>query len=94
MMLHHKEIIPNIRFTKANPKIDFLALKMQVQTEVCVGFVLVEVWSAHKMLAPISWRVSRAEMAASDGAWVTSISSYGVGGSNAHIVLESVENRR
>lgn len=30
-------------------------------------------------------------MAASDGAWVTSISSYGVGGSNAHIVLETAE---
>lgn len=30
-------------------------------------------------------------MAAADGAWVTSISSYGVGGSNAHIVLESAE---
>lgn len=35
LMLHHKEIIPNIRFNKANPKIDFPALKMQVQTEVC-----------------------------------------------------------
>lgn len=34
-MLHHKEIIPNIRFNKANPKINFPALKMQVQTEVC-----------------------------------------------------------
>jgi len=31
-------------------------------------------------------------MAASDGAWVTSISSYGVGGSNAHVVLESAES--
>ena len=30
-------------------------------------------------------------MAASDGKWVTSVSSYGVGGSNAHIVLESAE---
>ncbi|KAI9458237.1 putative nonribosomal peptide synthetase, partial [Boletus coccyginus] len=70
LMLHHKEIIPNIRFTKANPKIDFPALKMQVQTE----------------LESIT-----AEMAASDGAWVTSISSYGVGGSNAHVVLESAE---
>ena len=39
LMLHHKEIIPNIRFTKANPKIDFPALKMQVQTEVRVLLV-------------------------------------------------------
>ena len=30
-------------------------------------------------------------MAAADGAWVTSVSSYGVGGSNAHLVMESVE---
>lgn len=30
-------------------------------------------------------------MAAADGAWVSSVSSYGVGGSNAHVVLESVE---
>ncbi|KIJ63457.1 polyketide synthetase [Hydnomerulius pinastri MD-312] len=70
MMLHHKEIIPNIRFTKANPKIDFPALKMQVQTEL-------------ESVSP--------EMAARDGKWVTSISSYGVGGSNAHIVMETAE---
>ncbi|KAI9455958.1 hypothetical protein HD554DRAFT_2317618 [Boletus coccyginus] len=70
LMLHHKEIIPNIRFTKVNPKIDFPALKMQVQME----------------LESIT-----AGMAASDGTWVTSISSYGVGGSNAHAVLESAE---
>ncbi|KAF9228933.1 putative nonribosomal peptide synthetase [Gyrodon lividus] len=70
MMLHHKEIIPNIRFTKANPKIDFPALKMQVQTEL-------------ESVTP--------EMAAKDGKWVTSISSYGVGGSNAHVVLETAD---
>ncbi|KAF9241407.1 putative nonribosomal peptide synthetase [Melanogaster broomeanus] len=70
MMLHHKEVIPNIRFAKANPKIDFPALKMQVQTEL-------------EKVTP--------EMAANDGKWVTSISSYGVGGSNAHIVLETAE---
>ncbi|KIK92693.1 hypothetical protein PAXRUDRAFT_146735 [Paxillus rubicundulus Ve08.2h10] len=70
MMLHYKEIIPNIRFTKANPKIDFPALKMQVQTEL-------------ESVTP--------EMAAKDGKWVTSISSYGVGGSNAHIVMETAE---
>ncbi|KAL4075275.1 hypothetical protein V8B97DRAFT_2022271 [Scleroderma yunnanense] len=70
MMLHHKEIIPNIRFKKANPKIDFPALKMQVQTEL---------------------ESIRPEMAAKDGKWVTSISSYGVGGSNAHIVMETAE---
>ncbi|KAI6142295.1 putative nonribosomal peptide synthetase [Pisolithus thermaeus] len=70
MMLHHKEIIPNIRFQKANPRIDFPSLKMKVQTEL-------------EKISP--------EMAAKDGKWVTSISSYGVGGSNAHVVLETVE---
>ena len=70
MMLYHKEIIPNIRFQKANPKIDFPALKMQVQTEL---------------------EAIKPKMAAKDGKWVTSISSYGVGGSNAHIVLETAE---
>ncbi|KAG6333238.1 hypothetical protein ID866_5853, partial [Astraeus odoratus] len=70
MMLHHKEIIPNIRFQKANPKIDFPALKMQVQTEL-------------EKISP--------EMAARDGKFVTSVSSYGVGGSNAHVVLETAE---
>ncbi|EIW85666.1 ketoacyl-synt-domain-containing protein [Coniophora puteana RWD-64-598 SS2] len=34
MMMHHKEIIPNIRFKSANPKIDFANGKMKVQTEV------------------------------------------------------------
>jgi acyl transferase domain-containing protein len=29
------------------------------------------------------------EMAAEDGKWVASVSSYGVGGSNAHVVVES-----
>ncbi|KAH7918142.1 ketoacyl-synt-domain-containing protein, partial [Leucogyrophana mollusca] len=70
LMLHHKEIIPNIRFTKANPKIDFVSLKMKVQTEL-------------ENITP--------EMAAKDGKWVTSISSYGVGGSNAHVVMETFE---
>ena len=70
MMLHQKEIIPNIRFQKANPKIDFPALKMQVQTEL---------------------EAIKPEMAARDGKWVTSVSSYGVGGSNAHVVLETAE---
>jgi len=35
LMLKHKEIIPNIRFNKPNPKIDFKKWLMQVQTEVC-----------------------------------------------------------
>ena len=34
LMLKHKEIIPNIRFNKPNPKIDFNTLLMKVQTEV------------------------------------------------------------
>jgi Polyketide synthase modules and related proteins len=33
LMLHHKEIIPNIRFTKPNPKIQFGKGMMKVQTE-------------------------------------------------------------
>ena len=70
MMLHHKEITPNICFQKANLKIDFPALKMQVQTEL---------------------EAIKPEMAANDGKWVTFISSYGVGSSNVHIVLETAE---
>ncbi|KAH7905697.1 thiolase-like protein, partial [Hygrophoropsis aurantiaca] len=70
LMLHHKEIIPNIRFTKANPKIDFVNSRMKVQTEL-------------EKITP--------DMAAKDGKWVTSISSYGVGGSNAHVVVETFE---
>ena len=70
MMLHHKEIIPNIHFQKVNPKIDFPALKMQVKTEL---------------------EAIKPEVMAKDRKWVISISSYGVGGSNAHIVLETVE---
>ncbi|KAH7911096.1 thiolase-like protein [Hygrophoropsis aurantiaca] len=40
LMLHHKEIIPNIRFNSPNPKIDFAGGKMRVQTEVwsSIGF--------------------------------------------------------
>ncbi|KIJ60828.1 polyketide synthetase [Hydnomerulius pinastri MD-312] len=68
MMLHHHEIIPNIRFNTPNPGIDFVGGKMRVQTE------LEEMTFA---------------MAANDGKWITSVSSYGVGGSNAHVVLES-----
>ncbi|EMD32324.1 PKS/NRPS enzyme [Gelatoporia subvermispora B] len=33
-----------------------------------------------------------AEMAGKDGKWVTSVSSYGVGGANAHVVLETFES--
>ena len=70
MMLHHKEIIPNICFQKANPKINFPDLKMQVQTEL---------------------EAIKPEVMAKDRKWVISISSYGVGGSNAHIVPETAE---
>jgi len=70
LMLHNKEIIPNIRFTKPNPKIDFVGGMMKVQTE----------------LEKIS-----TDMAAPDGKFVASVSTYGVGGANAHIVVESFE---
>ncbi|KAG6329538.1 hypothetical protein ID866_9551, partial [Astraeus odoratus] len=70
MMLHHKEIVPNICFQKANPNIDFPALKMQVQKEL-------------ENVSP--------EMAAKDGKFVASVSSHGFGGSNAHVVLETVD---
>ncbi|KAF9223007.1 ketoacyl-synt-domain-containing protein, partial [Gyrodon lividus] len=68
MMLHHQEIVPNIRFNTPNPGIDFVGGKMRVQTEL--------------------ERLS-SEAAAEDGKWVASVSSYGVGGSNAHVVVES-----
>lgn len=71
MMLSHKEIIPNIRLNRPNPKIDFEKGMMKVQTEL-------------EKITP--------EMAAKDGKWVTSISSYGVGGSNAHVVIESFDS--
>jgi acyl transferase domain-containing protein len=70
LMLHHKEIIPNIRFNKPNPKIDFVKGMMQVQTEL-------------EKMTP--------EMAAPDGHWVASVSTYGVGGANAHVVVETFE---
>jgi acyl transferase domain-containing protein len=69
--LRHKEIVPNIRFTPPNPKVDFVGGKMRVQTEL------------EKVTL---------EMAARDGKWLTSISSYGVGGAHAHIVLESIDS--
>jgi len=70
LMLNHKEIIPNVRFNKPNPKIDFVGGMMKVQTEL-------------EDISP--------EMAASDGKFVTSISTYGLGGANGHVVLESLE---
>ena len=70
LMIHNKEIIPNIRFTKPNPKIDFVGGMMQVQTEL-------------EKMSP--------DMAASDGKFVASVSTYGVGGANAHVVVESFE---
>ena len=69
-MLHNKEIIPNIRFNKPNPKIDFVGGMMKVQTEL-------------EKITP--------DMAAADGKYVTSVSTYGVGGANAHVVIESFE---
>ena len=70
LMIHNKEIIPNIRFTKPNPKIDFVGGMMKVQTEL-------------EKISP--------DMAASDGKFVASVSTYGVGGANAHVVVESFE---
>jgi acyl transferase domain-containing protein len=34
MMLYRKEIVPNIRFNRPNPKIDFSKGMMRVQTQV------------------------------------------------------------
>ena len=70
LMLHNKEIIPNIRFNKPNPKIDFVGGMMKVQTEL-------------EKITP--------DLAAPDGKFVASISTYGVGGANAHVVVESFE---
>ena len=70
LMLHNKEIIPNIRFNKPNPKIDFVGGMMKVQTEL-------------EKISP--------DMAAPDGKFVASVSTYGVGGANAHVVVESFE---
>ena len=70
LMLHNKEVIPNIRFNKPNPKIDFVGGMMKVQTEL-------------EKISP--------DMAAPDGKFVTSVSTYGVGGANAHVVVESFE---
>jgi len=70
LILHNKEIIPNIRFNKPNPKIDFDGGMMKVQTEL-------------EKISP--------DMAAPDGKFVASISTYGLGGANGHIVLESFE---
>ncbi|KAF9461490.1 hypothetical protein BDZ94DRAFT_1263481 [Collybia nuda] len=71
LMLKHKEIIPNIRFNKPNPKIDFEKWLMKVQTEL-------------EEITP--------EQAASDGKWVASVASSGIGGSNSHVVLETLES--
>ena len=70
LMLHNKEIIPNIRFNKPNPKIDFVGGMMKVQTEL-------------EKISP--------DMAASDGKFVASVSTYGLGGANGHVVVESFE---
>jgi len=70
LMLHNKEIIPNVRFHNPNPKIDFVGGKMKVQTEL-------------ERIPP--------NMAASDGKFVASISTYGLGGANGHVVIESFE---
>ena len=70
LMLHNKEVIPNIRFNQPNPKIDFIGGMMKVQTEL-------------EKFSP--------DMAASDGKFVASVSTYGVGGANAHVVVESFE---
>jgi len=68
LMLHNKEIIPNIRFHNPNPKIHFVGGMMKVQVEL-------------ERISP--------DMAAPDGKFVTSISTYGLGGANGHIVVES-----
>ena len=70
LMLHSKEIIPNIRFNNPNPKIDFVGGMMKVQTEL-------------ERISP--------NMATPDGKFVASISTYGLGGANGHIVVESFE---
>jgi acyl transferase domain-containing protein len=69
LMIHNKEIIPNIRFNKPNPKIDFVGGMMRFR--------------------PSSRKSPR--YGCSDGKFVASISTYGVGGANAHIVIESFE---
>jgi len=70
LMLHNKELIPNIRFNDPNPKIDFVGGMMKVQTEL-------------EKISP--------DMAAPDGKFVASVSTYGLGGANGHIVIESLE---
>lgn len=63
---------------------------MRVQTQVCIRSSIVCCCYAHvtlRKLEPMS-----PDLAAKDGKWVTSVSSFGVGGSNAHIVVESFDS--
>ena len=73
LMIHNKEVIPNVRFTKPNPKINFVGGMMKVQTDL-------------EKIAP--------DMAAPDGKFVTSVSTYGVSGANAHVIVESFETAK
>ncbi|CRG87956.1 Lovastatin nonaketide synthase [Talaromyces islandicus] len=65
LAIEHRQVPPNIHFTKPNPQIPFERCKLRVPVDV------------------EAWPHSRAER--------VSVNSFGIGGVNAHVVLESLE---
>lgn len=64
MMLKHRELVPSLHFNRPNPKIDFEALGVRVQTR-------------HE-------RVDETH-----GPMRVGVNSFGIGGTNVHLVLEA-----
>jgi hypothetical protein len=57
LMLQNKEIIPNIRYEKPNPKIDFSNGLMKVQTQVCTEILHLQFAIANENIY-FSWNQS------------------------------------
>jgi thioester reductase-like protein len=69
LCLHRRQLPPSLNFKNPNPSIDFLGLKMTVQTELS------------------SFPSPEREL-------IAGVSSFGFGGTNAHIVLSEAANVR
>jgi amino acid adenylation domain-containing protein len=84
LALHHKQIPPSLHFTTPNPHIDFANSPFYVNARLAEWTLPADATSAD---------ATDVDASAASGVRRAGVSSFGIGGTNAHIILEEAPSR-